>query len=855
MPHPPELVAPAGDAEALRAAVANGADAVYFGLPKFNARQRAANFAVEVLPDVVADLHRHNVKAYVTFNTLIFSEEWPETVELLCAIAEAGADAVVVQDLGLIPLIRKLAPTLRIHASTQMTMTEPNGIRMLAELGVKRVILARELSLSEISLISRETPIELEVFVHGALCISYSGQCLASEAFGGRSANRGLCAQPCRMPYRLISDGRPLDLGDRKYLLSPKDLAGYGLVGQLVKLGISGFKIEGRLKSAQYVALVTRTYREAIDAAMRGEDSFQLSPDREAELSQSFSRGFTQGFLGGGVTPGELVDGRSPKSRGVKLGTVTGRTGRGVILAFQRAQAGSSLKPGDGVVFDHGEAEGEEQGGRVLSVTALPSRHDEAASVEVVLRRGDGEFVDAPVGSIAWKTNDPALDRRIEQSYSRDLILRRIPLSVSVRAVLGEPLGIRVSDPGGAQAEVTWDRPLERAAKHPLSLELVKEQFGRLGDTPYELASVSADRLDPIMVPKSVLNDLRRKAVEKLVSQRALKARHAVADRGALDALRAEISERRAPRVAEGHRLYVLARTKEQLDAVLAWTPPPQSRRPNLVYVEMENRSAHRDAVRNGRKAGLRVALAAPRIIKPSEEEFLRAMLDCEPDAILVRNLAALSFFRNRAPGMPLIGDFSLNAANEISADLLVGCGLERLTPSYDMNWKQLDALLKRCAPELFEVVIHHHMPMFHMQHCLFAALFSDAADSGSCGPFDVAQGRREHGRNGGRPCDRGTAELLDSRGAKHPLHWDGACRNTVFNESAQSACEWAQKMMKAGVRHFRIELLRGSADETGSLLTAYAQLLAGASDESATWKHLQKISAAPMTRGTFQFT
>jgi putative protease len=259
----PELLAPAGDWDALRAAVANGADAVYFGLSKYSARQRAANFARDELPAVLGYLHRHNVRGYVTFNTLLFSNELEEAVTFATAIAEAGADAVIVQDLGLARLIHRLAPSLPVHASTQMTLTEPRGIEFVRRLGIQRVILARELTLGQIRQIALATTMPLEVFVHGALCMSYSGQCLASEALWGRSANRGLCGQACRLPYRLLVDGRPRNLGDRRYLLSTKDLAAYDRIADLVRLGIAGFKIEGRLKSAHYVAATVQVYRAA----------------------------------------------------------------------------------------------------------------------------------------------------------------------------------------------------------------------------------------------------------------------------------------------------------------------------------------------------------------------------------------------------------------------------------------------------------------------------------------------------------------------------------------------------------------------------------------------------------------
>ncbi len=254
----PELLAPAGDWEALRAAVANGADAVYFGLSQFNARARAANFTLDELPEVVRFLHARGVRGFVTLNTLIFPDELPEAARFVAAVADAGADAVIVQDLGLVRLIRRLAPTLPVHASTQMTLTEPRGIAFARRLGVERVVLARELSLDDVRKVTGQTDVPVEVFVHGALCVAYSGQCLTSEALGGRSANRGQCAQACRLPYELIVDGAPRDLGDRAYLLSPQDLAAYHLIEPLIEAGVVSFKIEGRLKGGPYVAATTQ---------------------------------------------------------------------------------------------------------------------------------------------------------------------------------------------------------------------------------------------------------------------------------------------------------------------------------------------------------------------------------------------------------------------------------------------------------------------------------------------------------------------------------------------------------------------------------------------------------------------
>lgn len=270
-PHRTRAALPGGRLGLHRAAIENGADAVYFGLDTgFNARARATNFTVDDLPRLMATLHRHGVRGYATLNTLVFSDELSAFGRTVEAIADAGVDAVLVQDIGAATLIRQRRPELPLHASTQMTLTSAETIDLAERLGMQRVVVARELSIEEIAAIRRRTSMPLEVFVHGALCVAYSGQCLTSESLGGRSANRGQCAQACRLPYELVCDGRDVDLGDQAYLLSPQDLAAYALAPELLDAGVSAFKIEGRLKTPEYVAAITAHYRRAIDMAVAG---------------------------------------------------------------------------------------------------------------------------------------------------------------------------------------------------------------------------------------------------------------------------------------------------------------------------------------------------------------------------------------------------------------------------------------------------------------------------------------------------------------------------------------------------------------------------------------------------------
>src|SRR5450631_1355774 len=316
----PEVMSPAGYWPQLRAAIEAGADAVYFGLKHFTARAKVG-FSLEELPEVMATLHRRGVKGYITFNTLVFHHELDEAARALAEIAGAGADALIIQDVGVARMAKRIAPDLDIHGSTQMSVTSADGVRLAQSFGVSRVTLARELSLTEVRAIRAVTDCELEIFVHGALCVAYSGQCFSSEAWGGRSANRGQCAQACRLPYELIVDGRLAPLGDARYLLSPGDLYALHQVPEIVEIGVSALKIEGRYKDAEYVALTTRAYRKAVDEAWAGRP-LSITPQEELQLEQVYSRGLGPFFLTG-TNHQSVVEGRAPRHRGVKIGRVT----------------------------------------------------------------------------------------------------------------------------------------------------------------------------------------------------------------------------------------------------------------------------------------------------------------------------------------------------------------------------------------------------------------------------------------------------------------------------------------------------------------------------------------------------
>ena len=816
----PELLAPAGNWDCAKAAVENGADAIYFGLDRFNARMRSQNFTEADLPRLMEFLHRRGVKGYVTFNTLIFPSELAEAEQYLRTIIAAGVDAAIVQDVGICRLIRHLSSDFPIHASTQMTITSATGVEFAKSLGCQLVVLARECSLKEIDKIQQQinASLPLEVFVHGALCVAYSGQCLTSEALGGRSANRGECAQACRMPYELIVDGKVADLGNRKYLLSPQDLAGLEVLPELVKTGVSSLKIEGRLKSPEYVANVTRVYREALDRVEEEAGKrFSVSAQEKYNLEMAFSRGLYTGWFEG-IDNQELVHARFGKKRGVYLGEVIRIRNEKIALRLE-----APVKPGDGIVFDSNRPETKEEGGRVYAV------EQKGSETLLSFGRGDLNLRRIQVGDKVWKTSDPELDKQLRQSFAGENPKFQRPIEVEIYGEVGGSLCAIARDESGNIVQVESTIPLAEAHNQPLTTERLQEQFGRLGNTPFCLGRLTNNINDAVMLPVSELNRLRREIVTQLEELRAKPKRWELRKDAAITDL-LPTKETVAPSAAN---LIVLVRSMAQLQAALEAGI-------ETIYCEFEDTRAYRQAVQfvrdNQTVSNQTIWVAPPRITKPGENWILQQVRSCEADGYLVRNYDQLQFFAADR----CIGDFSLNVANALTADYFKQqFKLERLTASYDLNINQLEDLLASCPPDWFEVTIHQHMPMFHMEHCVFCAFLSEGTDYTNCG----------------RPCEKYEVKLRDRVGSEHILHADAGCRNTVYNGTAQTGAEYVQHLHSLGLRHFRIEFVNETPAQVTQTINRYRQLLQGEITASQLWRELKLQNQLGVTRGSLGLT
>ncbi|MEO7300553.1 MAG: DUF3656 domain-containing protein, partial [Verrucomicrobiota bacterium] len=761
------------------------------------------------------------------------------------------------------------------------------GVEFAKELGCNLVVLARECSIKEIEKIrearssslgvppsggfAHEPPeggtpngLPLEVFVHGALCVAYSGQCLTSESLGGRSANRGECAQACRMPYDLISDGQQVPLGDKRYLLSPQDLAGLEILPDLIRSGVSSLKIEGRLKTPEYVANITRVYRKALDQlgtgnAERGKNAHESIP-RSAipvpryELEMGFSRGLYTGWFGG-INNQELVHARFGKKRGVYLGEVQKIHNEKV---FMKSEA--PLKPGDGIVFDAGRPDEKEEGGRVYQVeraasVSLAESHgiksgkkrvksfcqQDAGSTlsEVALAFGWGnlDFSRIHVGDKIWKTSDPELDKRLRQTFAGEQPNFQRTIQIEVYGGENLPLTLILRDELGNVVKENSAKLLEKAEKRPLTTELLREQFGRLGGTPFKLGELKNFLEDEVILPMSEMNRLRREAVLQLDNLRAQPKKWILNHHRGREAQSKNIQTTTSvpPRLrgSNSAELIVLVRNMAQLEATLRCGA-------QTIYCEFENPKKYREAVRMAHESfgcsdpQKTIWVAPPRIFKMGEEWTLDQVRSCNADGYLVRNYDHLKFFAE----CRRIGDFSLNVANALTADYFKNkFALERLTASYDLNITQLEALLKSAPPEWFEITIHQHMPMFHMEHCVFCAFLSKGTDFTNCG----------------RPCDTHDVKLRDRVGMEHPLKADVGCRNTVFNARAQTGAEYVSHLMDLGVRNFRIEFVNESSDEVERTIAKYRALLRGEITGSQVWRELKLQNQLGVTRGQME--
>jgi putative protease len=721
----PELLAPAGSPEALKAAVAAGADAVYLSGKRFGARKFAANFGEEELKEAMDYAHLRGVKVYVTVNTLIRDDELQEVARYLFNLYEMGADAVLVQDLGVVYLARQIVPDLELHASTQMTIHNSEGATWATQQGLKRVVLAREVSLREIEDMAKGTKAGIEVFVHGALCYCYSGQCLLSAAIGGRSGNRGMCAQPCRKPYVLLRGekdeyGRPMSLQaapiKEKFLISTRDLSVYRHLGRIVKSPVESIKIEGRMKSPEYVAIVTSIYRKALDQIASG--GWKPSEDDMQELALAFNRDFTAGYLLGAK---DIMGREMSDNRGVFVGTVTSYDSR-IEEAAVKLAGPLTPEQGDGLVI---QSPGQEVG----MVVYRPLLKDGLLRLRTPERVRPGAKV--------YMTSSTALSRKAQKIVSSTQAQTPIDLRVSFDE--GTPT-VEGFLEGGKRIEVRADFSMEKAKSQPLTKEQIEAQLRRTGGTPFIVRKLEMDYPGGLFAPLGALNQLRRDLLaraEGAVTRTHIPAREKVAEaQKRLRGMAQEISALDAS-APKQRRVPSLAVYADSLEAVRGAAEGGCRRiyfEPEIDWKKEHGKRAS-DLLREA-KALCPEAELIWKWPKITRDEFLRftvpLLQEAKAEGIMVEGMGAAKAVLEALPDARLYGASGLNVWNHLSVRQLELEGFRSVTLSPELSADQLALLISMSrsgrtqTPEM-ELIVQGSLEVMTTEDCIPCLAIGDA--------------------------------------------------------------------------------------------------------------------------------
>ena len=802
-----ELLAPAGSREALKAAVESGANAVYLAGQSFGARAYASNFDPEGLREAIRYAHLRGVLINVTVNTIVADEELPALRSYLEFLYEAGADAVLVQDLGVAKIAREIVPGLPLHASTQMTVHNLEGVLALQELGFTRVVLAREMSLEEIRYICAHAIVEIEVFMHGALCVCYSGQCLMSSMIGGRSGNRGRCAQPCRLPYTLVDErGRDV-LGDKagSYLLSPRDLNTIDLIPELIDAGVASLKIEGRMKRPEYVATVVSTYRRAIDRHLSGE-GYSVQQQERDRLAQIFNRDFTTAYLL--ERPGKaMMSDRRPNNRGLLAGRVVkfDRSARRVTVKLS-----APLSAGDQVDF------WVKVGGRVTATI----REMTDANGRTVSKAGSGETVSFELAQSVperreafprehdrlFKVYDAKLMEEAKRSYTSGAPIRRIGLTARVRSAVGEPLQILLRDADGHQAEACTDFVGEPARKRPLTEETIRKQIDRLGTSIFELTDCSIEIEGNVMVPVSAINEARRAAVEELERQRLATLPLRVPKQEGLPAW--PTARAVAPKAA---RLMVSVDSLDKMRSALEGGADGILFGGESYTHRAISLADYRAAWELAQQNSVRVDFNTPRIVKMSAQQSLEHLLQDWQEyfhgAVHVHNIGTLSLVK-RLTDLPLHGDYSLVSFNLETLQALQGLGVAEATLSPELNLKQVEIIAAN-SPLPLTCIAHGRLELMISEYCVTGSFIGGAG---------------EHACT--QPCKQGRFALQDRKNALFPLAMDQYCHMHILNSKPLSMLPHAMKFPRLGVQTLRLEARDLAPVEIKRLTRAYRKAM-----------------------------
>lgn len=797
-----ELLAPVGDQGALRAAIQNGADAVYLGGKSFSARQNAANFTLEELKEAIDYAHLYGVRVYAAVNTLIANSEFSELFDYIFALNNLNIDALIIQDLGAVRAIKAIFPEIPLHASTQMTIHNSWGVKFLKKMGFSRAVLAREVSLENIKLIKEETKLPLEVFVHGALCVSFSGQCLMSSMIGGRSGNRGRCAQPCRLPYSLLdSQGNAIESG---HLLSPKDLKMIDYLPCFAEAGVKSLKIEGRMKRPEYVATVVRHYREALDSLSHS--NFSVSSVAQNELQQIFNRDFTTGYYFKKPGP-HLMGYQRPNNRGMRVGRVVSYDYQAKEVTIKLEQP---LRLGDG--FEIWVKKGGRIVGEIKKIAIQNEAVEEALVGEVTFPIYGGI---PQVGDRVFKTLDIELLKRARDTFQTPGGLKKFPLSFSIELQLNKPVRLKVEDDQGNEVIIQGTYKIEKAQKHPLTKEVLAYQLGRLGNTSFYLNKLEINQTEGVIVPISELNFLRRQAIEEL--EKIRRNRLVFREKTSIEtySLRRKQLDNKFLKKDRNlkHSLAVSIGDFPSLKAAL-------SSGAEIIYFGTRQLRKKRgiepsrwqEVVQVCHAYKAQAVLALPYLVheqhKKEIDKLWEAGLKAGVDGFLVANTGLLQ--QGKELGIKNIwADYPLNVFNDYAIQTLLDWDVRHVALSPELTLEQIKTF-RQIGKIPLETLVHGRLPLMVIEHCAVGNILGTGHKLNGC-PM---------------PCQKDDYGLEDRLKMVFPLECDQDCRMWVFNSKTLCLVDHLQQIVDAGVNIFRIEGRREDQEWISKVVRIYREVL-----------------------------
>ncbi|MGL5716661.1 MAG: DUF3656 domain-containing U32 family peptidase [Paraclostridium sp.] len=769
-----ELLAPVGSFDALKAAVQNGANAVYLGGKEFSARASANNFDRDELKEAVIYSHIRGVQVFITVNTLRKQNEIEEFLEYIKYLYDIDVDAIILQDIGMAKLIKELLPDFEIHASTQMVAHSLEDVLYLQGIGFDRVVLARELNIKEIEYICKNSDVDIEVFVHGALCVCYSGQCLMSSMIGNRSGNRGRCAQPCRQKYELIDihSGEVINT-DGEYLLSPKDLNAIQDIDKVIEAGVHSLKIEGRMKRPEYVATVISSYRKTIDEYLETK-KVNISEDTMNNLYTIFNRKFTKGYLFGDVGE-DIMNSNRPNNLGLYIGKVVDYNRKAKRLKIKLE---NTLKKGDGINIGGGTI------GRIIKPNGNIS--DMGYKGETIELDFIGE---AKRNQIIYKTSDSDLLNTVQKTFEEDIENVKISIDANIEIKLGQKPLLTIHDSFGNSASAEGEKEVEQAMKVALTEEKVITQLSKLGNTSYIMNNVTVDIDDNISLPISILNQIRRDAIDKLNEERT-KIKNRDYKNKAIKYTPLEV--RRDDEVV----LRAKVKNIEQLKVIVKYDEV------DSVYYEDIN--TLEEAILLSKEYNVNLIYSPPRILRNNDYKILNKLDKDSNIAIQAGNLGCVSLFKDKE----MYIDYYLNAFNSETINHYKSEGAKTICISQELNLTEIRETLKYTDAEV-ESVVYGYTPLMISEYCPMGVLVRDC---------------KKDKRSA--VCNKNVYALKDAKEEVYRVTQDMFCRSSIYNSKPMSMIDDLIDLKHANINVFRLDFTFEDSRQVEKVVEAYIEVI-----------------------------